>query len=180
MSHPTHLMTSHSDALCAHRSTHQRWSLCQLPTLPADRERGWGRGLGHLADRGSVQRQLCQGSGASRREVRAIRGQAQGRQHQPCAEQRQVWRTRAGRAKPLGWGASSRLGSAWDSFVMCVDFNCPWTSARPSPVARAVGPLDFLNRHRSPRVASSDVRHDLGRKSCVLYSSTSGVDCGVS
>ena len=55
MSHPTRLMTSHSNALRARRSAHQRWSLCQVPTLPAGREKGWGQGLGHLADRGSVQ-----------------------------------------------------------------------------------------------------------------------------
>ena len=90
--------------------------------------------MGHLADRGSVQGQLCQGSGASRREVRAIRGQAA-----PAMRRAEAGVAHAswasGAVKRGGVElASSRLGSAWDSFVMCVD--CKLSLDVRAPIAR--------------------------------------------
>ena len=43
-----------------------------------------------------------------------------------------------------GGGASSRLGSAWDSCAMCVDCDRAWASARCRP-------LDSSSRHRGDR-----------------------------
>jgi hypothetical protein len=131
--------------------------------------------LGHLADRGSVQGQLSGQRGeqaGNARHPRAGSGQAA-----PAMRRAEAGVAHAswasGAVKRGGVElASSRLGSAWDSFVMCVD--CKLSLDVRAPIARrarcrAARLLKSApsGRHSAP---SSDVvaRPDLGRKSCDL------------